>query len=39
VKRLGLPALTPVRAVIAVQLAVITVAGIATVLSLPKLTG
>ncbi len=38
-KRLGLSALTPVRAVIAVQLAVITVAGIATVLSLPKFTG
>jgi len=39
VKRLGLAALTPVRAVIAVQLAVIIVAGIATVLSLPKFTG
>ena len=38
-KRLGLSALTPVRAVIAVQLAVITAAGIATVLSLPKFTG
>ncbi|MEI7691833.1 MAG: glycosyltransferase family 39 protein [Actinomycetes bacterium] len=38
-KRLGLSALTPVRAVIAVQLAVIVAAGLATVLSLPKFTG
>jgi 4-amino-4-deoxy-L-arabinose transferase-like glycosyltransferase len=36
---LRLEALTPVRAVIAAQLAVIIVAGIATVLSLPKFTG
>ena len=38
-RRLDLPVLTPVRAVIAVQLAVIVAAGMATVLSLPKFTG
>ncbi|MCX6370330.1 MAG: glycosyltransferase family 39 protein [Solirubrobacterales bacterium] len=38
-KRLGLAALTPVRALIAAQLAVIVAAGLATVLSLPKFTG
>ena len=37
--RLGLPALTPVRALIAAQLVVIVAAGMATVLSLPKFTG
>jgi 4-amino-4-deoxy-L-arabinose transferase-like glycosyltransferase len=36
---LRLEALTPVRAVIAAQFAVIIVAGIATVMSLPKFTG
>ena len=37
--RLGLPALSPVRILIAAQLAVIVSAGMATVLSLPKFTG
>jgi 4-amino-4-deoxy-L-arabinose transferase-like glycosyltransferase len=39
VRRLSLPALTPLRALIAAQLVVIVVAGLATVFSLPKFTG
>ena len=38
-RRLSLPALTPLRALIAAQLVVIVVAGLATVFSLPKFTG
>lgn len=38
-RRLSLPALSPLRALIAAQLVVIVVAGLATVFSLPKFTG